>query len=171
MDQSFKEKLEVGRTQWIKLFQSAALVHQFISNMRCHINTKVIKIKINPCRYLTCERMFYNFFSPPDQDGKLWGDNFWSKLQLSTVHRTRTVLLPLLLQRKQPHVEVHKPPNKAGNTGCAVLTAAASHWKNRPSSFRNKNPLKSLKLGSSLLLAYRPPCLAAVTDASRQPRG
>lgn len=38
MDQSFKEKLEVGRTQWIKLFQSAALVHQFISNMRCHIN-------------------------------------------------------------------------------------------------------------------------------------
>lgn len=64
MDQSFKEKLEVGRTQWIKLFQSAALVHQFISNMRCHINTKVIKIKINPCRYLTCKRMFYNFFPP-----------------------------------------------------------------------------------------------------------
>lgn len=32
-----------------------------------------------------------------------------------------------------------------------------------------KNPLKSPKLSSSLPLAYRPPCLAAVTDASRQP--
>lgn len=49
-------------------------------------------------------------------------------------------------------------------SGAAVFL---SH--DRPSGFKKSS--KTPKLGSFLLLAYRPPCLAAVTDASRQPRG
>lgn len=76
---------------------------------------------------------------------------------------------PLLLQSEAKSAEIHQPPN--------YNHPGVEWWRDsdvsllRPPESAFKATVGSPSPGSLLPVAHWPPCLAAVTDASRRPRG